>query len=76
MPVISTVTGIEIEEEKEEDNVDMCQALREMMEDAAKENAQEIARRMIKEGSFSTALIVQTTGLSVEEVQALAAEKV
>ena len=54
----------------------MCQALREMMEDAAKENAQEIARRMIKEGSFSTALIVQTTGLSVEEVQALAAEKV
>lgn len=74
--VISTVTGIEIEEEKEEDKVDMCQALREMMEDAAKESAQEIARKMLKEGSSSIAFIVQMTGLSEEEVQALAAENV
>lgn len=76
MPVISTVTGIEIEEEKEEDKVDMCQALREMMEDAAKESAQEIARKMLKEGSSSIAFIVQMTGLSEEEVQALTAENV
>ena len=54
----------------------MCQALREMMEDAAKESAQEIARKMLKEGSSSIAFIVQMTGLSEEEVQALAAENV
>ena len=72
--VISTVTGVEIEENYGEDKVDMCQALKEMMEDATKEGAQEIARRMLKEGSSSAEFIAQMTGLSLEDVQALAAE--
>lgn len=72
--VISTVTGVEIEENYEEDKVDMCQALKEMMEDATKEGAQEIARRMLKEGSFSLEIIAKMTELSLEEVKALVAE--
>ena len=80
--VISTVTGIEIVEKKEEDKVDMCQALREMMEDASNEGMQrglqqgmyETARRMLGEGSFPIELIARMTNLPVEEVHALAAE--
>ena len=76
--VISTVTGIEIENEIKEDKVNMCQALREMMEDANKEGMQNarvaMAKRMLEEGSFSINFIAQMTGLSVDEVQVLATE--
>ena len=64
--------------EKEEDKVDMCEALREMMEDATNEGIQSerkaMAKRMLEEGSSSIEFIVQMTGLSVDEVQALSAE--
>ena len=76
--VISTVTGIEIKNEIKEDKVNMCQALREMMEDANKEGMQNacvaMAKRMLEEGSFSINFIAQMTGLSVDEVQVLATE--
>ena len=76
--VISTVTGIEIENEIKEDKVNMCQALREMMEDANKEGMQNarvaMAKRMLDEGSSSINFIAQMTGLSVDEVQVLATE--
>ena len=76
--VISTVTGIEIENEIKEDKVNMCQALREMMEDANKEGMQNarvaMAKRMLEKGSFSINFIAQMTGLSVDEVQVLATE--
>ena len=56
----------------------MCQALREMMEDANKEGMQNarvaMAKRMLEEGSFSINFIAQMTGLSVDEVQVLATE--
>jgi len=56
----------------------MCQALKEMMEDATNEGIQSeraaMARRMLKEGSSSAEFIAQMTGLSLEDVQALAAE--
>ena len=62
--VISTVTGIEIENEIKEDKVNMCQALREMMEDANKEGMQNarvaMAKRMLEEGSFSINLSAHT----------------
>ena len=74
--VISTVTGVEIENEIEEDKVDMCQALREMMEDAANEGIQEervaMAKRMLAKGNFSYEEIAELSALSVNEVQALA----
>ena len=74
--VISTVTGVEFEEDYEEDKVDMCQALREMMEDATNEGIQSertaTARRMLEEGSFPVELISRIANLSVDEVQALA----
>ena len=80
--VISTVTGVEIEENYGEDKVDMCQALKEMMEDATNEGMQQgiqseraaMACRMLEEGSSSVEFIAQMTGLSLEDVQALAAE--
>jgi hypothetical protein len=74
--VISTVTGVEFEEDYEEDKVDMCQALREMMEDATNEGIQSertaTARRMLEEGSFPVELISRIANLSVDQVQALA----
>lgn len=78
--VISTVTGAEIEVEDEEETVDMCQALREMMEDASNEGMQKgiqdertaIAQRMLQEGSLTMELIAKMTNLSVDEVSTLA----
>jgi len=70
--VISTVTGVEIIEKEEEEKVDMCQALKEMMEDAVNEANTATARRMLQEGSSSMEFIAQMTGLSLEEVSALA----
>lgn len=76
--VISTVTGIEFEMDEEEEKVDMCEGMRGLLEDAAKEGIQgervAMAKRMFEEGSFSIELIARITNLSEEEVQALAAE--
>ena len=77
--VVSSVTGIEFEEDEEE-KVDMCQALREMMEEAnsegmqkgALEKAKETAERMLQKGRFSYEEIAELTSLTVEEVQELA----
>ena len=78
--VVSRVTGIEFEEDEEEEKVDMCQALREMMEEAnnegmqkgALEKAKETAERMLQKGRFSYEEIAELTSLTVEEVQKLA----
>ena len=78
--VISTVTGVEIEMNEEEEKVDMCQALREMMEDATNEGIQQgmqderiaMAKRMLAKRNFSYEEIAELSALSVEEVQALA----
>ena len=73
-------TGVEFKEDEEEEKVDMCQALREMMEEANSEGMQEgaqnertaMARRMLEEGCFSVDLIARMTSLSLEEVRTLA----
>ena len=72
--VVSSVTGVEFVEDDEEEKVDMCQALKEMIEDGRQEGAQEIARRMLKEGGLSIDFIARMTGLPPEEVQALAVD--
>ena len=78
--VVSSVTGVEFEEDEEEEKVDMCQALREMMEEANSEGRQDertaMARRMLKEGGFSMEFIARMTGLSLEEVSVLAVDNV
>ena len=78
--VVSSVTGVELEEDEEEEKVDMCQALREMMEEANSEGRQDertaMARRMLQEGEFSMEFIARMTGLSLEEVQLLAIDAV
>ena len=71
--VVSSVTGIEFIEDNEEEKVDMCQALKEMMEEAANEAAQETAKRMLNKGRFSYEEIAELTSLTLEEVQELAA---
>lgn len=77
--VVKTVTGMQFKVEDEEETVDMCQALREIVEDATsqgiQQGIQQIALRMLKEGSSSIEFIVQMTGMSVDEVQALVAGK-
>ncbi|MBR3761435.1 MAG: Rpn family recombination-promoting nuclease/putative transposase [Lachnospiraceae bacterium] len=82
--VVSSVTGVEFKEDEEEEKVDMCQALKEMMEEAnsegmqagmqkgALEKAKETAKRMINKGRFSYEEIAELTSLTVEEVQELA----
>ena len=76
--VISTVTGVEFEMNGEEEKVDMCEGMRGLLEDATNEGIQKgmqnIARRMLEEGSFPIELIARMTNLSVDEVQDLAAE--
>lgn len=72
--VVSSVTGVEFVEDDEEEKVDMCQALKEMIEDGRQEGAQEIARRMLKEGGLSIDFIARMTGLLPEEVQSLAVD--
>ena len=82
--VVSSVTGVEFKVDEEEEKVDMCQALKEMMEEAncegreagRQEGAQDeriaMARRMLQEGGLSIDFIARMTGLLPEEVQALA----
>lgn len=78
--VIEIVTGVQVDVENEDKTVDMCQALREMMEDANKEGmqlgmqqgTQKMVRKLLEEGSLSIEVIAQMADLSVEEVQALA----
>ena len=70
--VVSSVTGVEFNEDNEEEKVDMCQALKEMMEEAANEAAQETAKRMLNKGRFSYEEIAELTSLTLEEVQELA----
>ena len=84
--VVSSVTGVEFKVDEEEEKVDMCQALKEMMEEAncegreagRQEGAQDeriaMARRMLQEGGLSIDFIARMTGLLPEEVQALALE--
>ena len=77
--VVRTVTGMEFEEDEEEEKVDMCQALKEMMEEAnsegmlkgAQDERTAMARRMLKEGIFSKELIARMTSMSLEEVRVL-----
>lgn len=78
--VISTVTGAEIEVEDEEEKVDMCQALREMVEEANNEGMEKgaqdertaVARRMLEKGRFSYEEIAELANLSVDEVRTIA----
>jgi len=70
--VISTVTGIEFEQEIEEEKVDMCQALKEMIEDGVQDERIATAKRMLAKGKFSYEEIAELLMLSVGEVQALA----
>ena len=78
--VISTVTGMKFEvEDEEEENVDMCEALKGLMEDASKDGMQKgmqvMMRRMLKDGSVSVEYIAKMANMTVEEVRNLVAEQ-
>jgi len=85
--VINTVTGAEIEfSRKEEDEVMMCQAMREIREDFRREGLAEgraegraekqkiIVFRMLERGKDSYEEIAELTEMPLDEVKRLAAE--
>lgn len=69
--VMSIVTGTKFEVEEEEDEVDMCEAIKGLMEDAVQDAKIEMARRMLAKGKFSDEEIAEMYSLTVEEVRAL-----
>ena len=69
---IHIVTGVEFEEDEEEDKVDMCEGIKGIIEDATNEGLQQTAMRMLKKGRFSYEEIAELTSLSLDKVQALA----
>lgn len=69
---MSIVTGTKFEVEEEEDEVDMCEAIKGLMEDAVQDAKIEMARRMLAKGKFSDEEIAEMYSLTVEEVRALA----
>ena len=88
--VVKTVTGIQVDVENEEETIDMCQALKEMMEDATNVGIQQglqqglqqgiqderiaTAKRLLKKDSFSYIGIAELSALSIDEVKAIAEE--
>ena len=70
--VINSMTGLKLRFKESERVVDMCQAVREMCEDARAEGLQEhallTAQRMLEDPRFSTEDISKFSGLPIEEV--------
>ncbi|MDE5937419.1 MAG: transposase, partial [Ruminococcus sp.] len=78
--VINTVTGSNLRFKDGEEYVDMCKAIEDMRNDAvhegASESAKSIAKNLLTDGTFSLEKIASMTGLTLEEVQALADEQI
>ena len=80
--VIEAATGAKFKMQENKEDVDMCQALREMVEDANKEGVQQgiaqekrlIACRMLQNRQNTIAYIAEKTGLSEEQVRVLKLE--
>ena len=51
----------------------MCKAMEDMRNQTLKEGMENVAKKMLKAGKYSIEDIVDISGLSVEEVKALAA---
>ena len=84
--MIEAATGAKFGLKEDAEEVDMCQALREMVEDANREGMQQgieqgieqgarlIAHRMLQKGQHSVEYVAEMTGLSEEQVRMLKAE--
>ena len=76
---INVVTGSKLKLPERKERVDMCKAIEQIRSDSVQEGriseAYVIAKRMIDSGSLTLTEIAGYTGLSLEEVQALAGEK-
>ena len=78
--VINTVTHLNLEWKEDEEVVNVCQAWKEMREDARKEGLKEglkegqlaFARKMLQKGTYSKEEISELSGLTIEEVETLA----
>ncbi len=69
--MIDTMINANMKLPKEKRRFDVCDAIEQMIT----EQKEVIAKNMLNDGSFSYEKIAALTGLSVEEVQALASEK-
>lgn len=74
--VINTVTHLNLEWKEDEEVVNVCQAWKEMREDARKEGLKEgqlaFVRKMLQKGTYSKEEISELSGLTIEEVETLA----
>ena len=82
--MINIVTGSQLKLQSGEESVNMCEAIREMRDDAIAEGKKEgliegkknsavaIAKRMIESGRMALEDIAEYTGLSDEEIRSLA----
>ena len=73
--VINVITGAEIEMDESEEYVDMCQAIRDIREEAKQEGKQrekeDIILRMLRRGTFTYEEIAELVGVSVDKVKAM-----
>lgn len=73
--VLNTVTHLNLEWKEDEEVVNVCQAWKEMREDARKEGLKEgqlaFARKMLQKGTYSLEEISELSGLTMEEVEDL-----
>ena len=77
--VLSSVIGAKIEEEIEQEEVNMCQALEEMMMDAKEEGKAEgkieernaMVLRLLDSGKVSLEFIANMAGITVEDIKAM-----
>ena len=66
--VIRTVTNTPVEIREEEEEVDMCKAIEEMMEDSRQEGMLEGIQEGIQEGKRETACALAKMGLPAEQI--------
>ena len=69
--VIDSITGLNLRFTEKERSVDMCQAVKEMCDDARMEQAFLTAQKMLKDSRFSLEDIANFSGLPLEEVRKL-----
>jgi len=72
---INVVTGSKLKLPERKERVDMCKAIEQIRTESSNDKALEIAKNMLSAGKLTYEEIAGYTGLSLEEVQALAGEK-
>ena len=73
--MIDTMINANMKLPKEKRRVDMCDAIKQMVNDGKTEERTEIAKKLLSLGKLTNEEIAEASGLSLTEVQTLAGEK-